>query len=110
MVTKHENGDIMNWKEFLKPDKSKIMVFLAIIIIFLVIMGVLNLAYCHTKETDTTANGNPFVIMIQDFDNLSPSFCDIGIMLLNVLIRLPIWYLWACIIVFVYNKYLKRSK
>lgn len=108
MASRSQDGDVMNWKEFLKPDKRKLITFLLIIALALAIIGILNLAFCQSEETDISSNG-PFVILVENFDTLSLSVCNLNNILPIILVRLPLWYLIACISIFIHDKYIKKK-
>lgn len=92
----------MNWKEFLKPDWRKILLF--------VILSILLSAIPN------------FVIEIPVFCGLSfgiplPFYCSLilpfdfngGFVITNLFVDIIFWYLLSCLIVWIYGK-LKKEK
>ena len=104
----------MNWKEFLKPDKRKLITFLLIIALALVLTGVLRLLFCPAQESGTVSSdygtsSNPFVILVENLDTFTSSVCITEHLLPRMLLRLPIYYLLACIGIFIYDKRIKKK-
>lgn len=91
----------MNWKEFLKPDFKKIIIFAIIIILLFLLSITIYRSYPSTgyplpiqKVVSLGEPGRP-VMLTAEYDYI------------NILINLVIWYLISCVIIFIYNKYKK---
>ena len=90
----------MNLKEFLKPDKRKLMTFLLIIALALVLTVIIRL-FCPAQEVDTAVVG---VVGI-----FTASVCNTSYLLPRMLLRLPIYYLLACIGILIHDRYIKKK-
>jgi hypothetical protein len=92
----------MNWKQFLKPDLRKIVLF---IILMTIGMYLTFTAYVRPPID------NPMNVLQPLFD--LPSFIvvmmEIDIIPLNYLLSFIYWYLLSCLIVWVYDKYKKKT-
>jgi len=83
----------MNWKEFLKPDWRKIVIFVIILLVF--------------SFMPTYYNLNVFDYIIWTFTGVPcpGGYCDKGLKnLIPAIVLLIMWYLISCIIVWIYHK------
>ena len=96
----------MNWKEFLKPDWKKIVIFVILFILFSFLMN--NPFYIEDK-------GFPLVYL--DFAVYGPSLLASGTLIdyrgpifsiMNLVVDFIFWYLLSCLIIWVYNKVKKK--
>lgn len=126
----------MNWKEFLKPDKRKIVIMIVLNIFFNVIYVSLNqINYNFYNNTDLSVYSNAglygpvniFIDLIKpigitfSFDCIegytksNPTFClGFGISQYAIswylFIDLIVLYLLSCLTVWIYDKFRKKKK
>jgi len=84
----------MNWKQFLKPNLKKIVLFVILLIAFLVLLNFY----------PNSGYPLPFVNEI----NLWPSGMAIEPIQVNLLINPIIWYLFTCFVVWIYDRIRKK--
>ena len=86
----------MSWKDFIKPETSKLVVFLVFFLFSIIIF------FSWGAPPPAWLSSIELIINI-----LMPPLLE-GITVFIVWI--PYWYIIACIIVFIYNKYKNRKK
>ena len=105
----------MNWKEFLKPDKRKIMLFLLLYIaipypfVFTFIVkgeDILSVFYIPAGAPITLYT--EFMAIISGVNESSATILDYILFILYLLIPF-ISYLLSCLIFWIYNNFMKNS-
>jgi hypothetical protein len=92
-----EERIIMDWKQFLKPDWRKIVVFIVLFIFFCLFeWGII---------ISQTNRGFPFPYSSMTFGELIVPFN-----LVNFIADIAVWYIISCLIVGVYDKYKGKCK
>jgi hypothetical protein len=86
----------MNWKEFLKPDWKKIILFILISVFYFFII----VAWQFTGIND--------MLPLSIIERSSPPISTLNI--INLLINLLTYYLISCLIIFGYNKVRKNAR
>jgi len=101
----------MNWKQFLKPDWKKIVIFVVLIFIGVYFGFLFNIAvsaaipkdraYCIDLQAETL-NSNIFTYILIPFTTLLyGTICE---KITLILINLPYLYLISCLIIWIYYK------
>lgn len=121
----------MNWKEFLKPDYRKIMIFIALMIITnYLLKGLSGNTEINMSLGPWDRNGYPFVFLyeIQHFlgqpisNTYATSWFPIGTIIIQessvqilglniplLISDIVIWYVISCFIVWIYDKFRKKK-
>jgi membrane protein implicated in regulation of membrane protease activity len=86
----------MNWKQFLKPDWRKMVLF--------VILLILSLLYEWPCTRSSVCRGLIFSYATKFF--LSDNY---DILWVQFVLNIVIWYLLSCLIVWIYDKFRKRK-
>lgn len=125
----------MNWEQFLKPNKKKILIFIALVILFILSMMIYFLSRpisetsCTTEECKIereamyarrNLNDTLFLLIASPFiavaflftwTNLiytNPEFYNALDIILFIL-SFFYWYILSCIIVWIYDKFRKKK-
>lgn len=114
----------MNWKEFFKPDRKKILIFAAIYI-FYVVFIFLKAIIISSWEGDIPVGTvvevpdtiidyifrAPFFVVVSIFEALEINPFPMSALTIKIifLINLIWWYFFSCLIVFSYDKFKTRQ-
>ncbi len=97
-----------DWKEFLKPDWKKIILFLILIIATSVPSNIFiegaDIGKNHGFPFNFYGYGGGLALLMNIPGQQIQSYFDVSPLIANIII----WYLISCLIILVYNKY--RSK
>jgi len=98
----------MNWKEFLKPDWRKIVVFVILFILSSFISAYFNTIYSAIGFCSSIKAGFPLAFNTEisgiECGGDSSNF-DIFSFILDIIF----WYLLSCLIVWIYDKFRKKK-
>ena len=95
----------MNWKQFLKPDRKKIIVFF--VFVFIILLYLL-FGPIFPIVGDVLLSIPLFSLMCPVFGSSNSIFCLIQNILVIIIIPLY-WYLLSCLIVWLYDKVRKKE-
>lgn len=90
----------MSWKEFLKPDWKKNMIFIVLVLLTFV---PINAIFITSSGTFGTYHGFPFIFYAAGNGILKFNY-------FHLISDLIIFYLLSCISVFTYGKFKSRKK
>lgn len=116
----------MNWKQFLKPDRRKIVLFvlLAILFIFSIMIYLSSIppgALCTTEECKIERARqdlidilfllivSPFLVLDEYLVGYIPEFSN-ALNLIAIILSFFYWYILSCFIVWIYDRFRKKNK
>lgn len=91
----------MNWKEFFKPNEIKIVLTVIFFLVSIIIF--------KDNFTPQIYVGFPLLFYLKSFGDMVNPGPD-KIIYQNLFIDLILWYLLSCLIMFIYEKYVKRGR
>jgi len=98
----------MNWKEFLKPDWKKIILTLGLFVLF----SSISLVYGPICFEGCINFGFPYIFYSKigvGFSNEVQEF-TVHTNYYSMFIDVVIWYLFSCLIFWIYDKFKKKKK
>ena len=97
----------MNWKQFLKPDWKKIVIF----VVFFILMYIW--AYnCGDIRSSALCEARGFPLIYWNYHTISkmPPKTETNLFYFELIVDLIIWYLLSCLIAWIYDKLKKPKK
>ena len=94
----------MDWKEFFKPTKGKIILFVILFVVIILISVKLNFVIYKPGERGV---GLPLILSYNKISELGEGYWDFSF--LNFTIDIIFWYLTSCLFVFLFRKIKNRT-